>query len=108
MYSHVYNLLVRCTFGLRVRDVNFAAKLVRREVLDAIELHSEGSFIDVELLTRADRAGFHIVQFGVDYFPRSRGVSTLSSWPVILRILREMGGSLRELRTARPPADRRR
>ena len=34
--------------------------------------------------------GFHIVQIGVDYFPRSRGVSTLSSLAVIRRMLREI------------------
>jgi glycosyltransferase involved in cell wall biosynthesis len=90
VYSHAYNWLVRAVFGLRVRDVNFAAKLIRREVLDSIQLRSEGSFVDVELLAKATRQGFHVVQFGVDYFPRSRGVSTLSSWPVIVTILREM------------------
>ena len=35
-------------------------------------------------------SGFKVVQFGVDYFPRTRGVSTLSSPTVIVKILREM------------------
>ena len=34
--------------------------------------------------------GFQIVQIGVDYFPRTRGVSTLSSLGVIRTMLREM------------------
>lgn len=99
VYSYIYNFLVRYLFALRLRDVNFAFKLVRRRVLDHVELKSEGSFIDVELLARADRMGFHTVQFGVDYFPRSRGVSTLSSSSVILKILREMRWLYGELRT---------
>lgn len=90
LYSHAYNWLVRGVFGLRVRDVNFAAKLVRRPVLDRLVLRSEGSFIDVELLAKATRQGFTVVQFGVDYFPRSRGVSTMSSGRVIATMLREM------------------
>jgi glycosyltransferase involved in cell wall biosynthesis len=105
VYSYVYNHLVRVVFGLRVRDMNFAFKLVRRRVLDHIDLESEGSFIDVELLARAQRSGFRIVQFGVDYFPRTRGVSTLSSNKVILNILREMVALNGELRGVRPLAE---
>ena len=47
---------------------------------------------------RARKAGATIVQIGVDYFPRSRGVSTLSSPGVILTILREMARLRGELR----------
>ena len=95
VYSFVYNGLVARLFGTRVRDINFAFKLVRRSVLEAARPVSEGSFIDAELVIRAQRLGFHIVQIGVDYFPRTRGVSTLSSPAVIRRMLTEM----RELRS---------
>jgi glycosyltransferase involved in cell wall biosynthesis len=102
VYSYVYNHLVRWLFALRIRDVNFAFKLIRRDVLQHIDLKSEGSFIDVELLARANRVGYRIVQFGVDYFPRTRGVSTLSSASVIRRIFREMIGLRTELRKVQP------
>lgn len=94
VYSALYNLLVRVMFGVRIRDVNFAFKLCRARIFEHVELKSEGSFIDAELVIRAQRAGYRIVQFGVDYFARTRGVSTLSSPAVIVKILRE----LRELR----------
>lgn len=90
IYTFAYNALIRLLFGTRLRDINFAFKLVRRRLLDAVELKSEGSFIDAELAIRADRMGFSIVQFGVDYFPRARGVSTLSSAGVIVKIIKEM------------------
>jgi glycosyltransferase involved in cell wall biosynthesis len=102
VYSYVYNHLVQLLFGLRVRDMNFAFKLVRRRVFDHITLESEGSFIDVELLARAHRLGFHIVQFGVDYFPRTRGISTLSSNAVIAKIVGEMFSLRNELQSIRP------
>lgn len=102
VYSYLYNHLVRTVFGLRIRDVNFAGKLIRRRVLDAVELRSEGSFIDVELLVSAQRLGCNIVQFGVDYFPRTRGVSTLSSMPVIVGIVREMLTLRRQLADITP------
>jgi len=99
IYSAIYNLLVRGFFGVRVRDVNFAFKLVRRSVLDGMTLTSEGSFIDAELVVRAVKSGKQMVQFGVDYFPRTRGISTLSSPAVIVKILQEMMHLSRELRS---------
>jgi glycosyltransferase involved in cell wall biosynthesis len=90
VYSFVYNALVRTMFGLRIRDVNFAFKICRRELLDRIHLRSEGSFIDVEILVGAQRCGYRITQFDVEFFPRTRGVSTLSSVGVILQILSEL------------------
>jgi glycosyltransferase involved in cell wall biosynthesis len=98
LYSVAYNLLVRALFGLRVKDVNFSFKLFRRELLRRFELKSEGSFIDAEFLIRARNAGACLIQVGVDYFPRSRGVSTLSSPGVIARMLREMVRLWPELR----------
>jgi glycosyltransferase involved in cell wall biosynthesis len=98
LYTLAYTALIRTLFSLRLRDVNFSFKLFRRSLLDRIELRSEGSFIDVEFLLRARKAGAAIIQIGVDYFPRSRGVSTLASPSVILGILREMGALWRELR----------
>lgn len=89
-YSYVYNSMVKVLLGLRIRDVNFAFKLLRRTILEHIEVESEGSLIDVELLAKAQRRGFHIIQFGVDYFPRYRGTSTLSSPAVIGKIVKEL------------------
>lgn len=99
LYSYSYNALVRAWFGLRVRDVNFAAKLIRREVIETLDLRSSSSFIDVEILVAAERAGFRTVQFGLDYFPRSHGTSTLSSMRVIRAMLTEMVELTPELRS---------
>jgi len=93
---------VKAVFGVRLRDINFACKLVRRRVLDAVDLRSEGSFIDAELMIRAKRSGFEIVQMGVDYFPRTRGISTLSSPGVIFTILSEMWTLRRDLIGVQP------
>jgi glycosyltransferase involved in cell wall biosynthesis len=98
VYSTLYNVLVRVLFGVRIRDINFAFKLCRRRVLDQFTLVSEGSFIDAELIVRTIDSGGKVVQFGVDYFPRTRGVSTLSSPAVIVKILREMVSIRKELR----------
>jgi glycosyltransferase involved in cell wall biosynthesis len=98
LYTFGYNHLVRAVFGIRVRDVNFAFKLMRRRLLDRITLTSEGSFIDAELLLRTRKVNGRLIQMGLDYFPRSRGASTLSSPGTVFGILREMARSFRELR----------
>ena len=98
IYTIGYSALIRTVFRLRFRDVNFSFKLFRRALLDRIVLKSEGSFIDAEFLVRARKAGAHVIQIGVDYFPRTRGQSTLASPTVILGILREMTTLWRELR----------
>jgi glycosyltransferase involved in cell wall biosynthesis len=90
VYTFVYNGLIKALFGVKVRDINFAFKLCRRRIFEHIELKSEGSFIDAELIIRATRMGYEIMQMGVDYFPRTRGESTLSSPGVILTIVKEM------------------
>lgn len=98
LYTIGYHVLIRLLFGLRIRDVNFAFKLFRRSLLGRIELKSEGSFIDAELLLRARKAGAVMIQLGLDYFPRTRGPSKLSSLGVIAAIVGEMAGQWRELR----------
>ena len=90
IYTILYNLLIRVLFQISIRDINFSFKLMRREVLDAVQLRSEGSLVDAELIVKARNRGFVIQQIGLDYFPRVLGTSHLSSPTVILKIFREM------------------
>jgi glycosyltransferase involved in cell wall biosynthesis len=101
VYSYLYNSLIGVLFGWPHRDINFSFKLMRREVLEAVELKSEGSLIDAELIVKAKNLGFVIQQLGLDYFPRTRGRSTLSSPAVILKILRELVALYPEMRHPR-------
>jgi glycosyltransferase involved in cell wall biosynthesis len=90
LYSYLYNGLIGVLFGWPHRDINFSFKLMKREVIDSVELKSEGSLIDAELIVKAKNRGFTIQQIGLDYFPRIRGESHLSSPRVILKIFREL------------------
>lgn len=101
LYSILYNALIRILFGWTIRDINFSFKLMKREVLEAIELRSEGSLVDAELIVKARNLGFSIQQIGLDYFPRTYGDSTLSSPRVILKIVRELVRLFPEMRRPR-------
>jgi hypothetical protein len=102
LYSYVYNALIGILFGWPHRDINFSFKLMKREVLEAIELKSEGSLIDAELIVKAKNRGFAIQQIGLDYFPRIRGTSHLSSPGVILKIFAELWKLYPEMRRKVP------
>ncbi|HUC32596.1 MAG TPA: glycosyltransferase family 2 protein [Ilumatobacteraceae bacterium] len=102
VYSFFYNILIRRLFGVLERDINFAFKLCKSEMFEHIELQSEGSFIDAELIIRARKLGYEVISFGADYFPRTRGQSTLASLGVIRTILKEMLALRQELRAITP------
>ncbi|GJM45452.1 MAG: hypothetical protein DHS20C21_22940 [Gemmatimonadota bacterium] len=72
-----YNLLVRVLFRIRVRDVDCAFKLFRREVFERINIESKKFFVDTEILAKASRAGMKMTEVGVRHFPRTAGESTV-------------------------------
>jgi glycosyltransferase involved in cell wall biosynthesis len=92
-----WGALVRAVFGLRVRDIDCAFKLFRREVIDAIPIASVGAFVNTEILLRAQRAGFRIHQVPVSHRPRRHGRQSGARPRVILRALLEVARFRREL-----------
>ncbi|MBN1878958.1 glycosyltransferase family 2 protein [bacterium] len=76
--------------GLRIKDPDCAFKIYRRNVLDSINMTSNGAMIDVEMLLQAQRQGFRIVQCGVRHLPRHAGTPSGGNIKVILRAMREM------------------
>lgn len=70
-----WNLIVNATLQLRVRDVDCAFKLFRREVFEELGDYgwSDGAFAMSEVLARALRAGFRLKQVPVTHLPRPAG-----------------------------------
>lgn len=88
--SFCYNRLIRLTFHMKVRDINFSFKLFKRSLYEQFTLTSEGSFIDAELLLEMRRVGAVLAEVGLNCYPRKAGVSTLARLGIILKILAEM------------------
>jgi len=82
--------LVCLMFGLKIRDIDCAFKLYKREIFDKIELSSTGALIDAEILARAARKGYRIIQKGVHHYPRISGRQSGASIRVILRAFKEL------------------
>lgn len=82
--------LVRILFGYLARDVNCAFKLIRRDLLEHLELRADGALINTELLALARRRGARIVEIPVHHFPRLSGTQTGAHPAVVLRAFGEL------------------
>ncbi len=91
--------LVCLLFGLKIRDIDCAFKLYKREIFDNIELSSTGALIDTEILARAARRGYRITQTGVHHYPRTAGEQSGANPGVILRAFKELFVLQRRIRS---------
>lgn len=94
--------LVCLLFGMKIRDIDCAFKLYKRQIFDNIELSSTGALIDAEILARATRKGYSITQKGVHHYPRTAGEQTGANLKVILRAFRELFKLYRRIRRSFP------
>ena len=82
--------LVRLLFGRLIRDVNCAFKLIRRDLLSGMVLHSEGALINTEVLVLARQMHARVVEVPVHHYPRRSGKQTGANLRVVLRAFGEL------------------
>lgn len=85
--SKIWEYSVFALFGLKVHDIDCGFKLISKKVIDTIpHLESErGAFISSELLIKAKRVGFKIVETPVTHLPRLKGIGTGRNLNVIIK-----------------------
>ena len=76
--SRVYGMFVKTIFGLKVRDIDCAFKLMRRDAVIDLGFISNSFFASTEILVRAQKKGLKIKEIGVNHYPRKKGVSTVT------------------------------
>jgi glycosyltransferase involved in cell wall biosynthesis len=89
--AKTYNAIVSAAFGLRVRDIDCAMKVFRREVFDGLRLDADSPFLSAELLIKLKARGERIAQVGVTHYPRAAGQNTGASFRKIVRTFRDIG-----------------
>lgn len=89
LYARAYRLANRIFFGLKVRDVDCACKLFRREALAGIAVDSGGAFFSAELMIKLHAAGRSIAEVGVPHHPRTAGAATGAKPSVVFRAVRD-------------------
>src|SRR5512145_1981974 len=85
--GRVYHWFVRTVFGLRLRDVDCDFRLMRRSVLDKVQLTRSSGVICVELMKKVQDHGFRIAQVPVHHFHRSYGKSQFFNFRRVARSL---------------------
>ncbi len=93
-----WGTLVCCLFRMKLRDIDCAFKLFRRKIFDDIKMQSTGALIDTEILARAKRKGYRIIQKGVHHYPRTAGEQTGANISVVLRAFKELFKLYKEIK----------
>jgi hypothetical protein len=88
--SWVFNTLILILYRLPYRDIDCAMKVMRREVLDSMELRARSALINTELYYKARHAGWRIAQGPVPHHPRRAGRRSGARPRAILRAVKEL------------------
>ncbi len=76
--SFLYNLAMKQLFDLKVKDLNCAFKLYRRQVIDEVDFLPEitNGIINAEIYLTALKKGYTIGEIGVHHFHRAKGFAS--------------------------------
>jgi glycosyltransferase involved in cell wall biosynthesis len=75
LVGRVYHTTVSLVFGLKIRDVDCDFRLIRRAVLEGIDLESTSGTICVELIRKLQDGGARFAEVGVHHYDRPFGSS---------------------------------
>jgi glycosyltransferase involved in cell wall biosynthesis len=85
-----WSTLVRMLFKFKVKDIDCAFKLFKRNIFDVVKLDAGGAMVNTELLALAQKNGFTMVNVPVSHYPRQAGEQTGANPLVILKAFREL------------------
>lgn len=85
-----WNMLNRALFGLKVRDIDCAFKIFRKDIVASLPIVSHGAMVSAEILVRLSRMGVLFKEIPVRHLPRRRGSPTGAKPSVIWRAFTEM------------------
>lgn len=91
--------LVRLLFDVHITDIDCGFKLIRRDLLEGIELRAKGAMISTELMARLAARGARVAEVDVKHLPRLVGKQSGADLRVILRAFKELFALYGELRS---------
>jgi|SRR3989344_6524461 len=84
-------VLPRLLFGLKVTDYSCGFKMIRKGVFNKVQpLIGEEKVTQIEMLVKAQRAGYKFAEVRVHHYPRGSGHQTGADLKVITRSIRDL------------------
>ena len=90
LMSAALNTAIRHFFSVPYKDLGCSFKLFRKEAVSVSVARSSGIFAQCEMVLRAHRAGFNIIEVPVRAYPRTSGASSSITLKSIRQLVREM------------------
>lgn len=97
--SNIYNFMLRQIFNITERDLDCAFRLVKKRVIDKINIKSKTGLMTAEMIIKAKKAGYTVKQIGVHHYPRTVGQTRFASalnFPKVA-VIKEIIGEIKEL-----------
>ena len=89
--GRIYHYFVSLMFGLHIRDTDCDFRLIRRSVIDDVELGYTTGAICVELVRKLQDRGARFVEAPVHHYPRQYGTSQFFHPRRVLETFRDLG-----------------
>ena len=88
--SWTYNKVLRVLFKTPYRDISTGLRLVRKSLVDELDLRSNSPFIGAELAIKTMLRGFRVGEVGIQTFPREFGKGASVTPANIMATIRDM------------------
>jgi glycosyltransferase involved in cell wall biosynthesis len=88
--GRMYHRFVAFMFGIRIRDVDCDFRLIRRSLLERVELVHSTGVICVEMVRKFQDAGARFVEVAIHHYPRAHGRSQFFRLSSVVRSLRDL------------------
>lgn len=95
--SYIYNKVLRWLFRTKFRDISTGMRLVRKELIDDLELISDSPFIGAEITIKSMLKGYRIGEMGLQTFPREIGTGSSTSMKNILSTIKDLRRTYHEI-----------
>lgn len=95
--SYIYNKILRWLFRTRFRDISTGMRLVKKSLIEELNLTSDSPFIGAEITIKSMLKGYRIGEMGIQTFPREIGKGSSTSMRNIANTIKDIRKIYREI-----------